>query len=325
VNVSGGGQINNARLDDQQVVVTTVAFRDATVHAIVRDGATVAASGALGAEMGTAMATVPGLRHVLLFAEGLTFNAVAFLESLNASLPASVRVSGGLASNGLALSRTVLGLNAEPAPGRVIAIGLAGESLVIGTGSDGGWSAFGPERVVTAAGQAVVQEIDGEPALEVYKRYLGTYTAELPGSALLFPLAVRATTDSPVAVRTILGVDEATGAMQFAGDIPLGSTVQLMHTTTDQLVEGAARAARMASADGDVDPQLTLCVSCIGRRAVMRSRVEEELEEVVHASRGAAVVGLYSNGEVAPPADGREHARSVLHNQTMTITTIGER
>jgi hypothetical protein len=323
---SGGGQISDSVVDDEVTVVTVIRFEHATVHAVMRDGASVTSSASLGAEIGAELAPVEGLQHVLLFAEGLALNGAAFVAALNEALPASATVSGGLASNGIVLTKTVVGLNASPIEGRIVAVGLAGESLAIGTGSVGGWDLFGPERVVTRSDTAVVYELDGENALEVYKRYLGNFATELPGIALTFPLAVREYENGPITVRTILAVDEASGSLRCAGDIPEGSAVRLMRTTTDRLIEGAGSAARLArSVGGEIAPSLTLCVSCIGRRAVMRSRVEEELDEVVLATGGAPVVGFYSNGEIAPPSDGRTFAKAVLHNQTMTVTTIGER
>jgi hypothetical protein len=323
---SGGGQISDSTVDDDVTVVTVIRFDHATVHPVVRDGASLARSAALGAEIGAELAPVVGLQHVLLFAEGLALNGAAFVAALNDALPDAATVSGGLASNGIELTKTVIGLNGTPSEGRIVAIGLAGESLAIGTGSVGGWDLFGPERVVTRSETAIVYELDGENALEVYKRYLGNFASELPGIALTFPLAVRAYEHGPLTVRTILAIDESIGSLRFAGDIPEGSMVRLMRTTTDKLIEGAGNAARLArSVAGDTAPSLTLCISCIGRRAVMRSRVEEELDEIVLAIGGSPVVGFYSNGEIAPPSDGRTFAKAVLHNQTMTVTTIGER
>lgn len=326
VYVSGGGQIVHGLVEDETVVVTFIVFDRATVHPVLVEDATVDSSERIGAAIGEQLRAIPDLRHVLVFTEGILFNGAAFLRGLNPQLPTDVRVSGGMASNGLALSRSVIGLDGPPASGRVVALGLAGPSLLIGTGSVGGWDFFGPERIVSRADGSLLQELDGERALDVYKRYLGHFADELPGSALLFPLAVRETRDGPVAVRTCLGVDEAAGTLRFAGDIPTGSLVRLMRTTPDKLVDGAARAAAIARPSAeDQAPSLTLCVSCIGRRAVMRSRVEEELDEVVRESGSTVVVGFYSNGEIAPPSDGRDFGDAVLHNQTMTVTTITER
>ena len=323
---SGGGQIVDGTVDDECTVVTAVELETARAHALVLEGASLENSERLGRELGASLSAIEGLKHVLLFAEGLALNATQFVDALNGALPDDVKVSGGLASNGLALSRTAVGLNRPPQPGQVVAVGLVGESLLVGTGSVGGWDFFGPEREVTRAETTTVYELDGENALEVYKRYLGDFARELPGIALLFPLAVWQYEGGPVAVRTILAIDESVGSLRFAGDIPTGSTVRLMRTTTDKLIDGAASAAEIAGTlDDGHAPSLTICVSCIGRRAVMRSRVEEELDEVVFASQGAPVVGFYGNGEIAPPTDGRTHTQAVLHNQTMTVTTIGER
>lgn len=324
---SGGGQISDGVVQDDDVVLTTVHFDGAAVHPVVRDGVDVVNSTDAGERIGAELAKVSGLRHVLVFAEGLALDAASFVAGMNTMLPADVQVTGGLASNGIALSRTSVGLNGPPASGRVVAIGLSGESLVVGTGSVGGWEFFGPERVVTRAGMSEVFELDGERALDVYKRYLGEFAKELPGSALLFPLAVRSSRDGPVAVRTILAIDDAAGSMRFAGNIPEGSIARLMRTTTDRLIDGAGQAAEHAGGPTTTSASsLTLCISCIGRRAVMRSRVDEEIEEVIRVTGGnSTVVGFYSNGEIAPPTDGREHARAVLHNQTMTITTLSER
>jgi hypothetical protein len=326
---SGGGQIAAGAVDDEHTVVTAVAFDRASVHPVLRDGVDVDSSRAFGAEIGTELAAIPGLRHVLIFAEGIGMNAAGFLDGLNPMLPPGVKVSGGLASNGILLTRSVIGLNGMPIPNRVVALGLVGESLLIGTGSVGGWDFFGPERIVTRATVAEVFELDGERALDVYRRYLGEFAKELPGSGLLFPLAVRTSKDGPVSVRTLLAINEEAGSMRFAGDIPRGSIVRLMRTTTDRLIDGAGQAAELAHegmAEGlaDGSSALTICISCIGRRAVMRSRVDEEIEEVVRLSGSTTVVGFYSNGEIAPPTDGREFATAVLHNQTMTVTTITE-
>lgn len=326
VYASGGGQIVDGLVQDTPTVTAFLTFEgDTTVHPYVLDGVRIDNSADLGAQVGAQLATVSDLRHVLVFAEGITFNAAAFLETLNAQLPPTVKISGGLASNGIALSQSVVGLNGVPTEKRLVAVGLAGSSIEVGTGSVGGWELFGPERVVTAADIAAVHTLDGERALDVYKRYLGDFARELPGSALLFPLAVRTTPNAPLAVRTILGIDEASGTLRFAGDIPAGSRVRLMRTTSDKLLDGAAQAASIARTSGREGESLVLCISCIGRRAVLRTRVDEEIDEVARESGSAVVVGFYSNGEIAPPSDGREFAQAVLHNQTMTVTTIRER
>ena len=105
----------------------------------------------------------------------------------------------------------------------VVGIGLYGDDVEVRHGSKGGWDTFGPEREVTKSSDNVLYELDGKPALEVYKRYLGDRASGLPATALLFPLSLRDRDES--VVRTILTVDEEDGSMTFAGDIPCNSHV----------------------------------------------------------------------------------------------------
>lgn len=323
VYVTAGGQITDGEVRDDEVVVTGLGFDRARVCVVSLDGAGSTECESLGMQLARGVAAEPDLRHVLIFSDGLQVNGAAFTAGVGAALPAGVTVSGGLASDGTTFATTGIGLDGPPVPGRVVAVGLCGESLAIGTGSVGGWEPFGPERLVSKAHGPILHELDGERALDVYRRYLGDLSSELPGSALLFPLALTSPGGDTTVVRTILGIDENEGSLRFAGDVPQGHTVRLMRATNDRLLDGAASAAREAHAGlNGVPAAAVLCISCIGRRAVLRSRIEEEVEEVSMSSGTAVVSGYYSNGEIAPGAEG---GLALLHNQTMTVTAIGER
>ena len=195
---------------------------------------------------------------------------------------------------------------AQPQARRICALGLYGDRLRIGHGCDGGWHDFGPERRITRAEGNVLYELDGKPALDLYKTYLGDRAAGLPGTALLFPLAVRPQADGEPLVRTILGIDEARRAMTFAGDVPEGGIARLMRASPEQLIDSAARAAREAAqALQECDATLAISVSCVGRRLLLGGRTEEEVETVADVlPAGAVHVGMYSYGEIAPPARG---------------------
>ena len=325
VYATAGGQIDALDVVDDFVVVTGLAFASAAVRVIEHDGAGTTADIDIGRTLGRDIASSAGVRHVLLFLDGLHINGAAFLHGMADTVPRGVTVSGGLASDGVAFMTTGLGVDGPPRERRVVAVTLSGESLAISTGSGGGWEPFGPERVISRSTSTTVFELDDQRALDVYRRYLGDLAAELPGSALLFPLALTPTDGGPTVVRTILGIDESAGSLRFAGDMPEGYKVRLMRATKDSLLDGAAQAAQDAR-DGmrGVAASAMLCVSCIGRRAVLRSRIAEEIDEVSQFAPGAVVTGYYSNGEIAPPA-GQPGMMSLLHNQTMTVTAIGER
>jgi hypothetical protein len=204
----------------------------------------------------------------------------------------------------------------------VTAVGLYGPRVRVGHGSQGGWDIFGPERRVTRSSGNVLFELDGRPALQLYKQYLGDRAAGLPATALLFPLALReGPDDAKVLVRTVLSVDEASQSMTFAGNVPQGHRAQLMRANFERLIDGASRAAEDALAEGATGDVLSIAISCVGRRLILGQRTEEEIEAALRKLPARTrQVGFYSYGEISPYASGH----CDLHNQTMTLTTISE-
>lgn len=261
---------------------------------------------------------------VFVLADGQNVNGSALVEGMNKVLREKVPVTGGLAGDGASFRKTLVGLNAAPQPGMIVAFGLYGDRIKVGHGSMGGWDTFGPKREVTRSEGNVLFELDGCSALKLYKDYLGERAAELPGSALLFPLQIISDSETdPGLVRTVLTVDGANESMTFAGDIPQGAKVQLMKANFDRLIDGAVVAAEKSLVGlASTAPELAILISCVGRRLILGQRVEEEVENA-HAILGAnvAVTGFYSYGEISPVLGATGCS---LHNQTMTITTLYE-
>ena len=320
---STAGEIFGAKVRDESLAVAIVRFERTEVAAARRPIAAASESFATGAALAAAL-TRPELRAVFVLSDGLHVNGTELARGLTAGLPAGVVVTGGLAGDGARFARTwVLADDGAPASDQVAAIGLYGEAVQVGHGSMGGWDAFGPRRTVTRAAGNVLYELDGRPALQLYKEYLGERAQGLPATGLLFPLAL-GEDDGRKVVRTILAIDEASDALIFAGDIPEGARAQLMKANFDRLIEGAEAAggrARERLGEGE-GPTLALAISCVGRRLVLGERTEEEVEATLEAlPAGAEQIGFYSYGELSPQG----HGPCELHNQTMTLTTIRER
>jgi len=322
VGCSTAGEIAGVRVLDDAVVVTAIELehgRIAVAAAPVGDAPDcVALGGALAAQLPR-----DGLVHVLVLSEGLKVNGSALVAGIVGGIPPGTGVTGGLSGDGARFERTTVCLDGPAVTQQVVAIGLYGDRLRIGYGSRGGWDPFGPERRITRSQGNVLYELDGEPALDLYKRYLDQHAAGLPATGLLFPLAIRGETGEPV-VRTILAIDEAARSLTFAGDVPTGHRARLMKANLERLVEGAAAAAHTAlGGNGVADPELALLVSCVGRKLVLKQRIEEEVESVREVlGERTVLMGFYSYGEISPFAPA---APCELHNQTMTITTLAER
>jgi hypothetical protein len=321
---STAGQILGETLSDETLVVSVTRFERTAVAATVACLGGSTDSFEAGREVATTL-NRPDLRAILVLSDGLLVNGSELVRGIGSVVTPDVIVTGGLAGDGERFVRTWVVAGDEILSGAVTAVGLSGDDVVIGVGSFGGWDPFGPERLVTRSKGNVLYELDGQPALGLYKEYLGERASGLPATALLFPLAVRAGRDTTErTVRTVLAVEEHEQSMTFAGDVAEGSLAQLMHASKDRLVDGATRAAAMCRSEDATGPQLAVAISCVGRRLVLGERTEDEIEatlDALGAAAGSQLVGFYSYGEIAPHGTGSRD----LHNQTMTITTIAER
>jgi len=315
---STAGEIAGDKILDESAVCTAIHFEktEIKIHRQVIDNS--ADSKMCGQRIAENLGT-EGLKSIFILSEGTLTNGDFLIEGVNEHLNQPVLITGGLAGDAGRFTQTFVGVDEIPQPGVIAAIGFYGNNIEIGHGSQGGWTEFGPIRTVTSAEKNVLYTLDNTNALELYKRYLGERAEELPGAALLFPLCI-INDDGTQLVRTILNIDEQTGAMTFAGNLPEGSKVQFMMANFDHLIEGAEMAA--AENDGLKNPELAILISCVGRRIVLGQRTEEELDAVIERiGEDTVYCGFYSNGEISPLKDSTTCA---LHNQTMTITTFKE-
>lgn len=316
------GEIMGTEIHDDTLTVTIIQFAHTTVRSASVEIQDSLASYEAGKTLGQALEG-PDLRGVFVLSDGLLVNGSELVQGLNATVPEHVVVTGGLAGDGKHFQRTWVIQDGQPQSGYVTAVGLYGDAVRIGHGSKGGWEMLGLERRVTRSERNVLYELDGKPALELYKKYLGDRIAELPASCLFFPLAFRRDhSDEQVFVRTILQVDETEQSMTFAGDIPLNAMAQFMRANFDRLVEGASQAATLTTNEQhESQSTLAIAISCVGRRLVLGERTEEEVEATLDIlPPGTTQIGFYSYGELSPYTNGQ----CDLHNQTMTLTTITE-
>lgn len=261
------------------------------------------------------------LKHVIVLSDGLNVNGADLVTGLKTNLP-HVSITGGLAGDGDNFKETFTINNTKIVDKTIIAIGFYGNNIKVGYSSKGGWDSFGIERLVTKSHDNVLYELDGMPALAIYKSFLGKEANNLPSSGLLFPLSLHTSPESEPTVRTILAVNETDQSLTFAGNIPQGAHVRLMKANMDRLIGSAKDSAISANKSFKKNSELAILISCVGRRLVLKQFVEEEVE-IVRKVIGSysKMTGFYSYGEIAPFG---ECSPCELHNQTMTITTLSE-
>ena len=262
-----------------------------------------------------------GLSYVMILSDGHIVNGSDLLDGIKSQLGEALPISGGMAGDGNLFSSTLVGVGSDIRNGNVVLIGFYGEALKVCIDVQRGFNYFGPERIVTKSDKNILYDIDGTKALDLYKKYLGEYVKDLPGSALLFPVAILNENDEPL-VRTILSINEEEGSMTFAGNIPEGVVIRFMRSNLDQLINRAEDASSKVT--GCVkDPDLVLVMNCVGRKIILGQRRGEEIEALSKSIKeGTIIAGFYTYGEFSSWE--KPEKACDLHNQTVVVTALKE-
>lgn len=319
---STAGEIMGSAVYDDSVAATAIEFEKTEIKVVSANVKEFANSLEAGRKL-LSQLDREDLAGIYVISDGTIVDGDELVEGLKPDREGYLPITGGFAGDSLRFEKTLTGLNELPSQGNIVAVGFYGKQIAIGYGSLGGWSDFGFERTITRSVKNVLYELDNRNALDLYKEFLGSYADKLPASALMFPLSMKVVDSDRNVIRTILAVNEDEKSMIFAGNVPVGSKVKLMHGNFEKLIKASATAAEDALKEmHNVKPQLALLVSCVGRKIILDKVVADEVDVAVEIlGTDSIVAGFYSYGGISPVESG---GCCQLHNQTMTITTFSE-
>ncbi|MEM6452563.1 MAG: FIST N-terminal domain-containing protein [Cyanobacteria bacterium P01_D01_bin.105] len=263
------------------------------------------------------------LKGILVFSDGVTTEATDLVRGLQEKLPTGVTITGGLAS-GHTLDDTWMLCDGEIKRFHACAVGFVGSAVELTRATGGGWRLIGSECKATRTSGRTLFELNGEPANAVYQRQIGSEVGfGLRESSTRYPLTVRLPHLEMQIVRDINTIDEASGAIELAGDIPEGVTVQVMTTTADDILDGVDEAIERMRSKTILPPNnaLAICVSCAGRRTVLLNKTSEEAALARDGlGHGIHQIGMYAFGEISTTSSGPPQ----VHNETITMGLIRE-
>lgn len=262
---------------------------------------------------------------LLVFTDGMQCNATRFLLGLQEVLGRTFPIIGGVAADLGEFARTYEFIDQSCISGGVVGVALKG-SIELVTAAKSGWIPVGGSRICTKVehGNTLV-ELDGKPALSLYREYLQHRVSEMPRVSAEYPIGIvggvagtqRLPDDDILLVRFISGVDEAREAIIFGGDIPEGAEVRMTRATKEDVIRGANEAGAAAcSAMGN--PSVVFVFDCMGRKVVLGGRYRDELKETFkRIGKNIPKIGFYTFGELSPVQGVTMH-----HNETFTIALL---
>ena len=270
-----------------------------------------------------------GPNLLILFPDGLAYNSTRLLRGIQSVLGDRFPIVGGIAADDAKFERTYQFHDDRCLTGAVVGVALEGPVEVV-TAARCGWRPVGATRTATKVVDGnVLLELDGQPALGLYRQFLGERWAEMPSVGVEFPVGIvggelgsqRMDGDGEILLlRAIKAIDEERQAIVFGGDLPEGAQVRMSRANKDDVIAGADLAGDEVAARMPA-PSFALVFDCMARKVALGARYKEEVRHTF-ARLGPELpkIGFHTFGELSPVSGVTMH-----HDETFTIALIRAR
>ena len=260
-------------------------------------------------------------RAALVLADALAGHADILVDQLTLATAGQYQFFGGGAGDNAQFQKTTVFSGEEVLSDAAVALEIL-SSKPLGVGVSHGWSPASRAYRVTACDGMRVISLDGFPAIEAFEEH-----AEETGQNLdrKEPL--------PFFLHNIIGVDtgaahrlrvplavDAEGAVVCAAEVPIGSAVRIMRTSTESAVSAAKEAANAALAALGGRPAAALFFDCVATRMRMGDEFGSELSGLQTKFSDVPLTGCNTHGQIAR-AEGQF---SGFHNCTAVVCVFPE-
>lgn len=261
-------------------------------------------------------------RTAIILVDALAGHAEEIVDELTQATAGMYRFAGGGAGDDGNFSRTHVFHGTSAHTDAMVALEIL-SNKPIGIGSKHGWAPAGDSLRVTETAQACVVSFNVALAVEAYEAHAAS-TSQAFDHADPMPFflhnIVGVKTDEGHKLRVPLGI-APDGGINYAAEIPLGTTAQIMSIPTAAAADAAANAARDAMNQVTTEghrPGAALFVDCVATRLRLGRGFDDELAAVSDVLGDTRFAGFNSYGQIVR-ADGQF---SGFHNCTAVVVVF---
>lgn len=258
--------------------------------------------------------------NFFLMPDPFTFDATEFLTRVNEVFPGSP-VMGGVASAAMEPGQNVLFLKKERFSQGSVGVALVG-NVEIRTLVSQGCRPFGEPVIVTGADENVIEQLAGQPALDVLRdTFLAAskHDQALARRSLFVGCVVNEYKQKlergDFVIRNVLSADQESGSIAIGDYVYVGQTVQF-HVRDAESADQDLRelCKRMKENAGSSQPMGALMFNCNGRGRNMFEGKDHDIT-VLHRELGDCPTGgFFCAGELGPIGP-----KNFLHGFTSSI------
>ena len=190
--------------------------------------------------------------------------------------------------------------------GRVVESGVSGvlfdDRVELVTGLTQGCSPIGPVRRITAGADNIIAEIDGRPALEVFKQDIGELLSrdlQKVDGLIFAALPVPGTDKADYLVRNLLAIDQQEGWIAIAGAVAPGDPILFCRRDRGTASADLARMVEDVHRRAGGRAKAGVYFSCVGRGPGFFGSDGHEMAAIQERLGDVPLVGFFGNGEIA--------------------------
>lgn len=311
---SSSGEITNDEVHEESIAVMLLDINRDAFRLAMFEG-----EGKSSGEIGQAVAEwarpIYDNPAIMLMSAGLHADGQQLVKGVIDAMDRQVPLFGCLAADELTFTETFVFDASQVIANGVVALVFDQSAIELQGLAVCGWKGIGTPKTVTNAAGNIVYEIDGEPALDMYNKYLTI--GDDPALAGEYPLLLIRDDDS-VVLRAVMGVNEDKSIV-YAGTVPEGSKVKFSMPPGSEIIDLAIE--QMSEFNQQIpNSNAILLFSCKARHVALGPMVEDEIS-AIHKLWNVPLVGFFTYGEIGPVPNGG----CDFHNHTLVPVLINEK
>lgn len=267
-------------------------------------------------------------RSAMLFVDGLIGRGEEVVLAASSILGADVKFAGAAAADDLKFQKTLVFCD-DKVLSNAVAIALMASKIPTIITVKHGHKPLSPALTVTKAKDNILYELQGEPAYEVWKRYVGPELKKLgidiegikdseEVSKILIKYEAGFMTGTDYKVRFPSSCNKD-GSINFTSSIFEGSALKIMSSTEQDQINSAKNAAEAAfqAAKGRKIAGAVI-FDCACREMYLKDKFEIAVKEMREVFEGIPLIGFETYGEIAMELG----QLSGFHNTTTVVMLI---
>lgn len=245
-----------------------------------------------------------------------------FIEGV-LSVEKEAKIFGGLASVESTASTAYIVANDQITTNGVASLILDTDKIEVNGEAVSGWQSIGSLQTITKCDGNKIMEINGEPALSFYNKFVGTYHESdakednLMLASFQYPLQIIREGESILRAPMMSIVKE--NSILLGGKVIQGDQFKFSYAPGIHVVkETVSKFKKFAVENYNVDA--VFMFSCKARQAAFGPMIEDEVKDI-QKLWDSPFIGFFSFGEIGT----NQRGTTYLYNETCSIVTLKEK